>query len=51
MFFLGMNSLLELKKTMDGQVEGKKKEVELKKYEIGHRGMSRPTAIFVTSGH
>ena len=27
------------------------KDVELKKYEIDYRGMSRPTEIFVTSAH
>ena len=27
------------------------KEVELKNYEIDYRGMSRPTPLFVISGH
>ena len=26
-------------------------EVELKKYEIDYRGMSRPTALYVNPGH
>ena len=38
------------KKAIDWQVERKMKEVELKKYEIDFRGMSRPTALCANSG-
>ena len=36
---------------MDWHVERNMKEIELKKNEIDYRGMSRPTALFVISGH
>ena len=38
-------------KSIDWFVEGYLKEVELKKYEIDFRGLSRPTSLSVNSGH